>query len=58
MKITNNDVIQDLQLPNTTFYEWKKTTPRLVELLKKGLLAEKLLNEKVFEEMIKKDNKK
>lgn len=58
MKITNNDVIQDLQLPNTTFYEWKKTTPRLVVLLKKGLLAEKLLNEKVFEEMIKKDNKK
>ena len=58
MKITNKDVIQALELPNTTFYDWKKTCPRLVELLKKGLLAEMLLNEKVFEQMIKKHNKK
>ena len=57
MKITNNEVIKNLQMQNSTFYELKKRSPRVVELLKKGLLAEKMLNEKVLNEFIKQDNK-
>lgn len=57
-KITNNEVIEDLQMQNSTFYELKKRSPRTVELLKKGLLAEKMLNEKALNEFIKQDNKK
>lgn len=57
MKITNNELIKDLQMQNSTFYELKKRSPRTVELLKKGLLAEKMLNEKVLNEFIKQDNK-
>lgn len=58
MKITDTTVKEELNKKNNTFYEWKKREPRAIELIKKGLLAERLLNKEVFEEFIKKENKK
>lgn len=58
MKISDTTVIQELNKPRTTYTDWKKREPRAIELIKKGLLAEKLLNKKVFEENIKKNNKR
>lgn len=57
MKITDTTVKEELNKSNSTFYEWKKREPRAIELIKKGLLAEKILNKEVFEEFIKKPNK-
>jgi len=56
--ITDTSVKKELNIPNSTFYEWKKRDPRAVELVKKGLVAEKVLNKNIFDEMIKNENKK
>ena len=37
MKITNSDVIKELNLPKDTFYSMKKKYPRRIELFKKGI---------------------
>ena len=54
--VTDTTVKKELDLPNTTFYDWKKRDPRAVELIKKGLVAEQLLSNDIFEDMIKKPN--
>ena len=56
--ITNNDLIKELGLNNSTFYAMKKTKPRLVELLKKGLWAERNVKAETLLNGIKQDNKK
>lgn len=43
---------------NDAFYKWKKRDPEAVRLIKKGLVAERVLNKEIFEEMIKAENKK
>lgn len=58
MKITNNDLIKELELKNSAFYAMKKTKPRLVELLKKGLWAERNVKAETLLSGIKQDNKK
>lgn len=56
-KITNKTVQEELKLPHSTYYDWQREFPRRVELIKKGLVAEKVLNKEIFDEMIKPDNK-
>jgi len=58
LKISNREAYQSAKLTEGQFYALKKQKPRLVELLKKGLLAEKLLKEEIFETMIKGNNKR
>lgn len=58
MKITNNDLIKELELNNSTFYAMKKNKPRCVELLKKGLWAERNVKAQTLLNGIKQDNKK
>lgn len=55
MKISDTTVIQELNKPRTTYADWKKREPRAIELIKKGLLYEKILNQEVEQEFIKKD---
>ena len=57
-RITNKTVIEELNLNDRTFYDWKKLYPRRVELIKKGLLFEAIENKAVAKEMIKPDIKK
>ena len=58
MRITDTSVKEELVIKNSTFYDWKKRSPRAIELIKKGLVAEKVLNNEIFEEFIKKANSK
>lgn len=58
MQIKDKDLIEELGLINKTFYDWKKKKPRNIDLMKKGLLLEKMLKEEVFKELIKPDNKR
>lgn len=58
MKITDSDVKKELNKPNSTYYDLKKREPRLIELVKMGMAAERALKPEFFEELIKKENKK
>lgn len=58
MKITNNDIIKELSLNINTFYSMKKKYPRKVELLKKGLWAERNVKVETLINGIKQDNKR
>jgi hypothetical protein len=58
MRIMDKHLIEELGVINKTYYEWKRKHPRRVDLMKKGLLAEKLLKDEVFEELIKPNNKR
>jgi hypothetical protein len=44
--MTNKKVMEAIKMKSSTFYALKKRNPRLVDLLKKGLLYEDLKNEK------------
>lgn len=58
MKITNSDVIKELNLPKDTFYSMKKKYPRRIELFKKGLWAERNVKAETLLNGIKQDNKR
>ncbi len=57
-KISDTTVKDRLDMLNDAFYKWKKRDPEAVRLIKKGLVAERVLNKQIFEEMIKAENKK
>lgn len=57
-QINNTQVIQETGIGHDRLYRWKKEYPRVVELVKKGLAAEKVLKDEIFEDMIKKENKR
>lgn len=57
MKINDTQVKERLGIKNDAYYKWKKRRPQDIELIKKGLVAEKVLNKDIFDEMIKPDNK-
>ena len=58
MKVTNKDVIETTGMTQREFYYMKKNYPRQADLIKKGLLAELLLKQSAFDELVKGDNKK
>ena len=58
IKITDTTVKEELNKSNSTFYDWKKRSPREVELIKKGLAAENILHNVLFQDVIKKENNK
>ena len=44
--MTNKKIMKEVSIKQSTFYALKKRNPRLVELLKKGMLYEDILNGK------------
>jgi len=44
--MTNKTIMKAINVKESTFYALKKRNPRLIELVKKGLLYEDLLNGK------------
>jgi len=44
--MTNIQIMRALKMKSSTFYALKKRNPRIVELVKNGLIYEKILNEK------------
>jgi hypothetical protein len=53
MKITNETIAESANIKKTTFYELKKKNPRQWDLIRKGVVAEMLLNPKVFIDYLK-----
>ncbi len=49
LKITDKDVYEELYMKKNTYYAFKKRSPRQVELIKKGMLAERLMQPDVFD---------
>lgn len=60
MKITNDDLIKDLGLNKNTFYSMKRTEKgkRKIDLMKKGLWAERNVKAETLLNGIKQDNKR
>lgn len=48
INITDKELYEDIFLPKNTFYDLKDRNPRQIELMKKGLLAERILDKGVF----------
>ena len=53
MKITNNQIIEVAQMKKSTFYKLQKHNPRQAELIRKGVIAEMVLNQRVFDNFLK-----
>lgn len=58
MKLLNTEVIRLAQISEAKFYYMQKHHPKLAEMLKKGVIADKLLNPDIFSDILKKGKKK
>lgn len=57
-KISNQALLNEVNLKKNKLYDLQKSDPRLIELAKKGLLAEQLLKKEIFETYINLPTKK
>ena len=57
MKLLNTEVMKMANINKSKFYYMQKHQPKLAELLKKGVIADKLLNPEVFDDILNKKGK-
>lgn len=53
MKITNIEIISEAGMKKTSFYKLQRLSPRQVDLIRKGVVAERVLNQEVFDSFLK-----
>lgn len=48
-KVTNIDIMKSAAINKTTYYKFKKHNPRQMDLIQKGVIAEMILDQEVFD---------